>query len=288
MFGYITPVKEELKLKDFETFKHYYCGLCHCIKKNFGNIPRLALNYDATFFAVLLHSICNESTDTINLNCIKHPLQKRTVIINSPCLDYVADLNISLLYYNLLDDVIDEGSVKSKILSNIFKHYTKKITNPNIISIMKLNLEKLHLLESTNALYSLDEVCHPFSHIIGEVLKEYPYKINNDSPITRDILYRFGYSFGKWIYLIDAFDDLKNDMEEELYNPINKVYNKSNKPYHEFILDVKEDMDFTLMSLAVICSDLLKELPINKNEQLIDNVINLGLIDKYMNIFSKI
>jgi hypothetical protein len=49
MFGYVTPCKMELKIKDFEKFKAYYCGLCRTIKKNFGNLPRLALNYDMAF-----------------------------------------------------------------------------------------------------------------------------------------------------------------------------------------------------------------------------------------------
>ncbi|MEG0712521.1 MAG: DUF5685 family protein, partial [Niameybacter sp.] len=46
MFGYVTPLKQELKVRELEAFKAYYCGLCSHIKKNFGQLPRMVLNYD--------------------------------------------------------------------------------------------------------------------------------------------------------------------------------------------------------------------------------------------------
>lgn len=33
MFGYVTPCKMELKIKEYEKFRAYYCGLCKTIKK---------------------------------------------------------------------------------------------------------------------------------------------------------------------------------------------------------------------------------------------------------------
>ena len=36
MFGYVTPCKMEMKIKDYEKFKAYYCGLCNSIKNNYG------------------------------------------------------------------------------------------------------------------------------------------------------------------------------------------------------------------------------------------------------------
>ena len=83
MFGYVTPLKNELKVKDFDLFRAYYCGLCHEIKKNFGNIPRLTLNYDMTFLAILLDSL-NDTTLNINeIRCLFHPIYKRNIISNN-------------------------------------------------------------------------------------------------------------------------------------------------------------------------------------------------------------
>jgi uncharacterized protein DUF5685 len=38
MFGYVTPCVMELKVKDHEKFKAYYCGLCTTIKKKFWKL----------------------------------------------------------------------------------------------------------------------------------------------------------------------------------------------------------------------------------------------------------
>ena len=36
MFGYVTANKPELKIREFDRYKGYYCGLCHTLLKNHG------------------------------------------------------------------------------------------------------------------------------------------------------------------------------------------------------------------------------------------------------------
>lgn len=288
MFGYITPVTDELKVKNFEVFKSYYCGLCFAIKDKFGNLPRYSLNYDATFFAIILDALSLDETITLEKTCIKHPLNKRNYIGYNSALDYAADLNLALVYYKLKDDILDDSDIKSSFLLKILSPYYKQIRYKNLDMIINSSLEELHVLENNKKTISIDEISHPFGHIMGSVFKNCPFEINNDSSKVRDSLYNFGYTLGKWIYLIDALDDLKKDMEDSCFNPIEHVYNKEKLPYDKFINNIKEDMDFTLMSLAVHCSDTLKELPIKKNKEIIENVINLGLLNKYMHISFKL
>ena len=97
MFGYITPLMSELKLKDYEKFRSYYCGMCYSIKNKFGNIPRLGLNYDATFFAVLIDGLNSEYTKSFKTKCLKHPLENRECIETNSALDYATDLNMALI-----------------------------------------------------------------------------------------------------------------------------------------------------------------------------------------------
>ncbi|MGL4108474.1 DUF5685 family protein [Clostridium sp. LP20] len=288
MFGYITPMLSELKMKDYERFRSYYCGLCFSIKNKFGNIPRVGLNYDTTFFAVLMDGLSRESSEITFKPCIKHPFEKREYINGNKAMEYATDLNLSLVYYKLLDDKRDDKNIKSIALTKVIQPYHKKITFKNLDNIIKDNLDKLHSLESSCNFSSLDEVAHPFSYIIGKVLEECPFELNEDTKEIRHKLYDFGYFFGKWIYILDALDDLKDDMKNGKFNPIAKVYNNKTLSYDNLITKVKANIDFTLMTLASNCSELLKELPIKKNNEIIDNVINLGLIEKYMNISSKL
>ena len=33
LFGYVLVNKPELKIREFETYRSYYCGLCHALKE---------------------------------------------------------------------------------------------------------------------------------------------------------------------------------------------------------------------------------------------------------------
>ena len=288
MFGYIIPLKNELKVKDFNKFRTYYCSICSEIKNKFGNIPRFGLNYDTTFFAILLDGLSPKKTKSFASSCVRHPLEKRKFFYSN-AINYSSDLNISLIYYKLLDDKLDNKTILPSLLLKILYPYYKKVTFKNIDNILNENLTKLHTIEKNSSKYSLDEICHPFSDIIGRILKEYPYEINEDNTLTRNNLYSFGYSFGKWIYLIDALDDLKSDMQSNIsFNPIEKSFNINNLPYESFIKSIKSDIDFLLIALISNCEEKLKKLPLNKNQEIIENVINLGLMDVYTNIFTKL
>ena len=113
MFGYILPEKPELKIKEYEIFKGYYCGICKSIGDRYGQISRLTLNYDCTFLALLLASINNEDVLLRRERCIAHPLKKRIVARQSEIIDYASDMNLILAYYNLKDDWIDQRSIVS-------------------------------------------------------------------------------------------------------------------------------------------------------------------------------
>lgn len=284
MFGYITPLKDELKVRDFETFKHYYCGLCMAIKNNFGNIPRIGLSYDTTFFAVLLDGLSIEDSTTFLTPCIKHPLNKRECIKNNNALSYATDLNMALIYYKVLDDTLDDKHIKSIALSKILSPYKKKITNRKLENSIKDNLDYLHVLEDNKNFTSIDEISDPFSKIIAEILRDCPFELNEDSKLLRDNLYRFGYAFGKWIYLMDALDDLKKDFTNDSFNPIYEVYYKDNLSIDEFIMQIKEPIDTTILYNGAICSEILQDLPLKRNKDLLKNIINLGLIFKYNNV----
>ena len=284
MFGYVTPLKAEMKVKDFARFKCYYCGLCCHIKKEFGNIPRMSLNYDMTFLGLLLDALNPENLEVSSHRCSLHLTEKKLVIANNSALSYAAAMNISLFYYKLLDDVNDDKNLKSKFFSLILSPYKKKFSS----SIIKINddikqcLNKLSTLEDNKSFTSIDEICDPFSNLVGIILRDYPYKLIDDSEELRNTLYNLGYSIGKWIYLIDALDDLKSDMEKGKFNPINFLYNKDSLVYDKFIEFIKPKIEFTILNCGYTSKENLKKLQLNRNKDILYNIIELGLMDKYV------
>nr|MCR4710859.1 DUF5685 family protein [Clostridia bacterium] len=57
MFGYTVALRDELKVKEWELYRGYYCGVCKSIGRRYGQLPRITLSYDAAFLAMLLSSL---------------------------------------------------------------------------------------------------------------------------------------------------------------------------------------------------------------------------------------
>ncbi len=148
MFGYVTPYKMELKIKDYEMFKAYYCGLCISIKNNFSNLCRMTLNYDMTFLGILLDSLEYSKHKYVVTKCIAHPMKKRPKVIDNRALDYAAFCNVSLVYYKLLDDYNDDNSLSKKFISMYIKKFinkSKEDLSPILVNIEE-NIKKLSFL----------------------------------------------------------------------------------------------------------------------------------------------
>lgn len=288
MFGYVTPLKDELKVRQYNDFRSYYCGLCQHIKEHYGQLPRLALNYDMTTLALLLDGLSPNKTYMKDQFCLTHPLKKKPMIINNEALTYAAAMNVALVYYKLLDDVQDDHSLKSKGLSKTLKPYTYKFPKEvdSVLKMTQKNLHKLYKLEISRDFSSLDEISDPFALIVAEILRMYPYELHQDTGSIREELYQFGYALGKWIYIIDALDDLKKDMENNQFNPLIHLYHQPDMTYEELVTIVHEPVSFTLLNCGFVCKSLLKQLPLVRNKVLLNNIVVLGMMDQYTKVTS--
>lgn len=283
MFGYVTPCKMELKIKDYEKFKAYYCGVCLAIKNNFGNIPRLALNYDMTFLAILLDGLNENPSEKVFTSCIAHPFKKRIMIVNNSAVNYAALSNVLLMYYKFIDNVTDDNSIKGRICSFILKRYLNKASN-NINTeklFVEKNLSDLSIRENDESEKKIDKLSEPFANLTGLLLSNFVKSENSED------LYRLGYNLGKWIYLIDALDDLKKDMESKKFNAISRCFNENNLCYDEFYRNINNRMNFILYTSARQCLEKLQALPIRKNHELLDNILQFGLVEKMDMVFKR-
>lgn len=282
MFGYVTPCKMELKIKDYEKFKAYYCGLCKSIKNNIGNLPRFSLNYDMTFLAVLLDSLSETKPKYIKQHCLVHPVKKKLVLIDNPALQYSAYFNTILSYYKLVDNFDDDNSIKSRLLSLSLKPYINNY--PENIRLKKEYVEnklnELNKIESSPKGRNIDEISHPFADLTGYILSSY-LDVENTG------LYWLGYNLGKWIYIIDAFDDLEKDIVQNKFNAIETALNINGLPFDKFKEEVQSRIDFILTTCAQQCLHLLNKLPLKKNEELLYNILQYGLLEKMDKVFKR-
>lgn len=284
MFGYVMPYKLELKIKDYEMFKAYYCGLCVSIKENFSNLCRLSLNYDMTFLGILLDSLNDEKNNYEVSRCVAHPLKKKPKVINNKALNYAAFCNVALVYYKLLDDYTDDKAIHKKLLSLYLKKFIEKenLDLQPLLKNMEDNITKLTELEKSKEYISIDELSHSFADLTGFLISFY-YK----DAIFNEDLYKLGYNLGRWIYIIDAYDDLKDDMKNNKFNAINKAFNPEGLSFENLLETHQDRIEFNLMMSASTTVDALNNLPLEKNQDLLLNILQFGLMNKIESIKSR-
>ena len=166
MLGYVKIDKGELKVREYEVYCGYYCGICKSIGKRYGQIPRMVLSYDAAFLALTLASLDREPDLPSQEHCIAHHIQKKTVIRNK-AIDYAADVMLILAWYKILDDVKDEGKFSARAASLAFRRLRRKLLKkyPQLCSSVETRLKELSLLERENC-PSLDAAAEAFSMIM--------------------------------------------------------------------------------------------------------------------------
>lgn len=255
MFGYVTPLKDELKIKEFEIFRGYYCGICTAIGKI--NYPaKYLLNYDVTFLSLLLSSIEYEKDRPLRRFC---PYKmKRVNYYSNSFIDYAALFNIFLANRKLLDNYNDDRNIFYYIASRIINLKDDAAIKEKAKSIDE-NLNEIIKLEKANS-SDLDLLSHHFGKVTEELFDVFDVK--------RGIpLKYFGYNLGRWIYVMDAFDDLEKDKSKNSYNPLKYAFDY-------------DTVRFTLYSYLENMTKAYELMDIKKNKGILDNIIYLGLPDK--------
>lgn len=282
MFGYILPEKPEMKIKEYELFRAYYCGVCKSIGKRYGQLKRLVLNYDSTFLAILLSAAAGESMGIKRERCIVHPIVKRHVIKNSAIIDYASDINILLAYYNFDDNRKDEGSVLSGAGMLVLKSGFKKLKSKYAgkCDIIEKRLEELHSLEKEKC-NSMDMAAEPFARLMEEVTAYEPLCSTDN---VREILRWIGYNLGKWIYILDAYDDIEDDIKAGNYNPLVCQYNCANETAAEFKDRIREKVEFNLTFSLNRLARAYELLDVKNNNGILENIIYMGMLRKTQNI----
>lgn len=272
MFGYVNIYKDELKIKDYNTFRAYYCGLCKALSKNFNQTVRLGLSYDMTFLALLLSSVYEDTINTKNEICIAHMLTKKKIAKENVFINYSAYMSIILAYLKFLDDFKDEKSPKAVLGLIVYYFPFRKAKQKyiNEYNEIKKHLDLLSRLEK-NKEKDIDLVADCFSNAL-KVLFTKSFK---EDEKTTKILGWLSYNLGRFIYILDAFCDIEKDYKKNNYNPFLVDYKKKDITNYKKSLKSKIDISltFTLDNIA----KSYELLNIKQNDEICRNIIYLGL-----------
>lgn len=220
MFGYIRPAKERLNAHDEELFQAVYCGLCHELGRKYGFSARFVLNFDFTFLAILLSEA--GAPACTSCRCIAHPCKARCVMAHTASLEVAADHSIVLAWWQLRDHIKDHGLLKSlpyRLAARFLRSAYRKASRyvPEFDASVQRHLSDLAAREREHCA-SLDQAAEPFAALMADIAAVAPDELH------RRVMAEIFYHLGRWIYLVDAADDLKKDFEAGCYNPLRYRY----------------------------------------------------------------
>ncbi len=270
MYGYIRPLRGELKVREFEAYRSCYCGLCGALGRLCGPISRMVLQYDFVFLAMLLWEPgC--TPERCQKRCAAHPCRKHTEVLGSPELDAAAACSVILAWWKLCDNVRDEGFGKSLAARGaklcLRRAYGRaKKRYPQFDACVKAHMETMLQLEREGEA-SLDRMADAFAKILASCAE---LTGGRDTRALGQLLYHVG----RWIYIIDALDDLEEDAKHRRYNAVDRRFDLCGaKPG----ADVLSYLELTLEKSQELACGAYELMEPNHWQPILRNILYLGM-----------
>lgn len=273
MFGYMKPQNSELRIREYECYRAYYCGLCRTMGACTGQCSRLALSYDFVFLAAVRCYLTEEKPEIQSVRCLLHPFKKRKAVKKSPQLAYCADASAILSYQKCRDDCMDEkgfrrlrAGIARLFLATAYKKARKR--HPLLDRAIEGELTRLHDYERTASEPSADAPAEIFGELMRAVFEE------GLEGKEKRLAAKIGRAIGKWIYLVDAADDFEADKKHRRFNPFLSLLGSAPTP---------QDREMILTALtSLLCEAeqaflLMDEAPCEELKEILANILYLGL-----------
>ena len=216
MFGYVRPSVQDLPEGELDRFRTMYCGLCHTLSQRYGQAARFILNYDFTYLAILLSDGTAGKENAGR--CYTSPIKKRPYLESTAAMELAADESVILAYWQLRDGVEDHAwasGLKYRAGARLLESAYRKAAafRPAFDQAVRRQLQMLSTLEKEKN-PSMDKAADTFAVLLSSAAE------GVEEPVRRRVLEQILYHLGRWVYLIDAADDLKKDAESGNYNPV--------------------------------------------------------------------
>lgn len=268
MFGYVRPALKQLSEEDRELYQSAYCGLCHAMGKRHGWFARFTLNYDFTLLA-LLHYSSSASERTDCHRCPVHPFRKPRTCLCGEALDAAADESMILTWYKLSDDVADHnffGGLPARFVRFLLRRGYKRAAQarPAFDQTVRTKMEQLSALEAAQS-PQLDRVADTFACILAAASAD--CEVDDARRRTMEQLL---YHLGRWVYLVDAWDDLEADCKKGRYNPLNTRFEGNAAEEQEYI-------STTMTHSIRLVHSAANLLELGPWRSVIDNILYTGL-----------
>ena len=258
MFGYVVANLDKLSEEQRTLYRACYCGLCKALGERHGTACRATLTYDMTFLILLLSGLSDEELSTSGqILCAVHPLKKQP-LATSHYTGYAADMNVILAYEQKMDDWQDDQNWSARAQAKLIGHNAQEIRQqyPRQCDAIRTALDELAQMEAQGEI-NPDLPAAAFGRLLGEV-----FLPEEDFPQAQP-LRAFGFALGRFIYLMDAVLDLKEDLKRERYNPL---------------VAIPTDQHEGILQLAMAqCAQCYEHLRLSRNSEILENILYSGV-----------
>ena len=220
---------------------------------------------------LLLEGLYEPEVQEGKTRCVIHPFIKHPVR-KSVFTGYASDMNIMLSYYKCLDDWNDEHRITRKAFAEALKKKAAGVEGkyPEKCEMIVLYLERLSTLEKEEV-HDIDALSGCFGHIMEEI-----FTWKHD--VWEKDLRRMGFYLGKYIYILDAFEDLEEDMKNGSYNLLSFMSEDPDRG--------KKIEKLLTMMLAESCR-AFERLPVVMHADIIRNILYSGVWTRYRAVLRK-
>lgn len=265
MFGLMRAKKCGMTTEEKEFRRLNYCGTCKTIGSLYGQKSRFLLNHDTVFLAEILSTLSGENVSDWqksyqSFNCLNLPKSEMP-----KSLQFAATTNIILTEFKLADHISDENKRRHKFARNAFSsefQTAEKFLNEwNFpLNEVKENLQTQQTVEVEKI--SLDELAFPTAKATAVFFREGVKQIGKNE--LENLAFELGFSFGKLIYLLDAFEDFEKDFRTKQFNAFRAVFELKEQ---KLSAEMKRKITTILHEIESEIVENIYRLPISENQK---------------------
>ena len=274
LLGYVRAYKPELNERKYDVYKGVYCTLCKTLLRRYSPLGQLFLSYDAAFLALVLLSASPGCPQEEQSRCCCNPAKKCLSCGRGDVQDFCADMSVLLLYYKILDDLHDRGFWRRVLALLAFPMaylmYRKASRlRPQADRIVSEMMREQANREAQDA--SLDAAAEPSARALALLVS---------LQIKDPRLERFFYLVGRFVYLIDAVDDVCDDIRRHNFNPLKARYLDAPDAFREYALGL---LNLNIGELVKV----FETIELHRYREIIYNVVFDGLYNSALFVLKK-
>ncbi len=284
-------------MREYTRYRSLYCAVCKSLGRQFGQLPRLSVSYEAAFLALFFLSFREDEKEARDEACIANPLIKHPVAAPDPLIDFASLVTAALVYGKGQDDLEDGQWFRALPQLALFRRAADKLRKeaPGLVDEIELALHELRAFERmelslcqeretadsnpanesgtalSEQVRKRAETAAAYSgRVLGAVMSEtarHAEMPGEELAKLQGIFQIMGTALGEWIYFADALDDAKKDAAKRRFNPFMGLSAEARLALAEQLMREREE---TLDAHAAL-------LPYYKDAAIVQNVICEGL-----------